>query len=374
MLSSLSGLSPLPARGRPPQRSEPPPPEWPEDGPPEVPDGHLGRKLLAGAALGLTGMGLLATAGGYVAAHAPICQTQQVVGWENGGPCVSLEVAVNGATAWRYTKAPFNLSDALDSWQTGHHRVIPAEAEAPRLGQSDQLKVVSWNLHHGLSQDSTGARPQLDTMIEQLQAENADVLLLQEVNPSDAERLADELDMQGYFATSTPVQGNLILLRPDIEVHGESVTFTTGQRPAERWGTLKDWVTGRGGQNEPRTLQILNVTMPDGREGLIWNTHHLTGTYTDEQRQEAAEVALREIHRQLRPDQLHIGGGDLNANDASSPLIRGLNQLPGVTGHQRNIDWIYASDSTHARFSGGAVDERGVMVSDHVLVRAELEL
>lgn len=318
---------------------------------------------------------MLGAAGVHAAAHLPLCQqTQQVVGWEHGQPCVSRDVAVQGATAWRYTGAPFHLKDQLDSWRTGHHQVLSAPDQAAGLGDSRDLKVVSWNLHHGLSQDATGARPQLDTMIENLQEENADLVLLQEVQPGHALKLTEALGMQGYYAMSTPVQGNMILLRPDIQVRAESVTFTTGQPAQDPLGTLKDWVTAGGGPSEPRNVQILKVEMPDGQAGLIWNTHHLTGDYSLQQKQAAADTLVSALRQNLQPGEWMVGGGDLNASGSSSPLVAGLSQLPGVTGQQRNIDWIYASDSARAQLSGQSVESGGVMVSDHPLVRADLTL
>ena len=375
MLSQLSGLSPL----TPASRISPPAPV-----PPSVPDSfqpdseprqHPGHKVLAYSMLALTGLGALGGAGVQAAAHLPICQqTQQIVGWEHGQPCVSLDLGVQGATAWRFLDAPFQLNQQLNAWQSGHHQILAAPAHAPKLGEDDQLKVVSWNLHHGLSQDRTGARPQLDTMIDQLQHEDADVVLLQEVQPKDAPRLARELNMQGYLAMSTPVQGNLILLRPDIQVQDESITYTTGNPAGRTWDTLKDWVTQGSGAAEPRNLQILRVTMPDGQQGLIWNTHHLTGDYSQEQKAAAAQSALEALNSQARPGDLIVGGGDLNASNPDSPLIEGLQHWSGVTGHQKNIDWIFASDSTHAEASSEVVSQGGVMVSDHPLVRANLSL
>jgi endonuclease/exonuclease/phosphatase family metal-dependent hydrolase len=341
----------------------------------ERPSG-AGRKWLAWSMLGLSGAGMLAGASVPVAAHLPVCQqSQQVVGWEQGRPCLASDLAVGGATARRYASLPFHLGDQMEAWRSGNHQVFAAPANAPRLGNSEeQLKVVSWNLHHGLSQDSTGARPQRDTMIEHLQREDADVVLLQEVAPGDADDLAEALGMQGYYAGSTPVQGNMILLRPDMKVNHQSVTYTTGQSGEDSWGTLKDWVFNQGGASEPRNLQILKVEMPNGQPALIWNTHHVTHQYSDQQKEAAARAMVGALRENLDYGELMVGGGDLNVSDPNHPLIQDLNQLPGVSGQQRNLDWIYASDSSQAQFSGQVVESDGIMVSDHPLVRAHLML
>jgi len=327
-------------------------------------------------AFGLLGLGSLAglgTAGLHAAATLPICQDQQqIVGWEQGHACVSMDTALQGSTAWRYAEGVFHLPGAMDSWNNHQNSVIHAPGGSQRLGESQQLKVVSWNLHHGLSQDSTGARPQLDLMVDQLQHENADVVLMQEVAPGDAARLAHDLGMQGFYAQTTAVQGNLILLRPDIHVQQQSVTFTTGQQPDSGWETLKDWVSGRGGQAEPRNLQVLRAELPDGQQATIWNTHNLTGDYTPEQRDRAARIIREKLDDSIQPGDLVVGGGDLNANNGGQAIIQQLEQIGEMRGQQHNIDWIYSS--TPGQFSGETVEHDGVMVSDHPLVRAQVDL
>jgi len=320
----------------------------------------------------LAGMALGAT---QAASHLPVCQEQQqIVGWERGQACVSLHTATQGATAARYLEGPFHLQGALDSWNNQQNAVIGAPSNSPPMVDGQELKVVSWNLHHGLSQDLTGARLQLDTMIDQLQTENADVVLLQEVAPGDAGELAESLHMQGYYAQTTAVQGNLILLRPDIQVQDQSVTFITGQQPGDGFHTLKEWVTGRGGQDEPRNLQVLKVELPGGQQATIWNTHNLTGDYTAQQRSDAARMLVDQLHQSIRPGDLVVGGGDLNAQNPSAPILTDLQELDGVKGHQHNIDWIYSSENAQAQFSSQRVELHGIMVSDHPLARATLQI
>lgn len=374
MLSPLAGCSPL--RSKPTAPPEPPAlPSTPSDEfrPQPEGSGKRGRKVLALGMLGLGTLAGLGAAGLHATATLPVCQEQQqIVGWEKGQPCVALDTALQGATAWRYANGLFHLPGALESWNSQQHTVIQAPGGAPRLGQSQELKVVSWNLHHGLSQDSSGARPQLDLMVDQLQAEDADVVLLQEVAPGQAARLADELGMQGYYAQTTAVQGNLILLRPDIHVQEQSVTFTTGEQPGGGWETLKDWVGGRGGQEEPRNLQILRAELPDGRNLTLWNTHYLTGEYTPEQREQAAHIIREQLQAHIQPGDLVVGGGDLNANNPGQAVIQELAQIEQMQGQQRNIDWIYSSAPSD--FSSQTVEHQAIMVSDHPLVRAQVDL
>ena len=374
MLSPLVGYSPLPSKPAPPAAPPAlPSPPGDEFRPQEEPSGNRGRKIVTLGLLSLGSLAGLGAAGLHAAATLPVCQNQQqIVGWENGQPCVSVDAATQGSTAWRYAKGVFHLPGALDSWNSQQNLVIQAPGGSRPLGESEQLKVVSWNLHHGLSQDSTGARPQLDLMVTQLQAEDADVLLMQEVAPGDAARLARDLEMQGYYAQTTMVQGNLILLRPDIQVHDQSVTFITGQQPGSGWDTLKQWVSGGGGQDEPRSLQILRGELPDGQPLTLWNTHYLTGDYTPEQREQAAQTIRERLDASIQTGDMVVGGGDLNANDDHQAVIRELGQIEQMRGQQHNIDWIYSSNPS--QFSSQTVEHEGVMVSDHPLVRAQVEV
>lgn len=371
MISRLVGCSPLKATPVPIPPSPPPDEPSPEAGRAR----HRGRKIVTYGMLAAGSLAGVATGLTHAAAHLPVCQEQQqIVGWEQGQPCVSLHTATQGATAWRFLDAPFHLSGAMDSWNGQQNLVLGAPGAAPRMGDSQELKVVSWNLHHGLSQDSTGARPQLDTMIDKLQQEDADVILLQEVSPGHAGQLAESLQMQGFYAQTTLVQGNLILLRPDIQVQDQTATWITGQLPGDGFHTLKEWVTGQGGQTEPRNLQVLQVELPGGQRATLWNTHNLTGDYSPQQRSDASRRLVNQLHESIRPGDLVVGGGDLNARDTSDPIIHDLQELDGVQGQQHNIDWIYSSDTAQARFSGETVQHNGLMVSDHPLVRATLQI
>lgn len=374
---SLRNLSPL---GPPPlvRRGAPSPPSVDDD----LHDAYKeadpradlqGGKWLARAGMGLTGLALLGGAAVSAGATLPVCQnTQQVVGWENTSPCVSLEAANGAATVSRYTQLPFHTGDALEGLQSGRSQLLNADAQPSNVVNSDELDVVSWNLRHGQSQQATGSRPQLPAMVETLKERAADVYLLQEVAPHDAGRIAEELGMKGYFAASSPVQGNLILLRPDMQVTGNTVAVTTGQNPEQSGKTLTDWIRNQGGASEPRNIQVLDVTLPGGREAVIWNTHNLTGEYPSEMHERASQIAVNEIQRHLQPGELVIGGGDLNARSPGHPLIDALSSLPGLQSGSEGIDWIFATNGLGMNFRSERVEANGIMVSDHVLVSARL--
>lgn len=371
---SLRQLSPLgPRRFTTPKPPAPPSRESKAE-PGEEKESHLGRKLLAAGALGLTGLSVAAGGATYAASHLPVCEgQQQIVGWENGSACVSMDVALKGATAWRYLPAAFHVDDAMHTWQSGHNLVLNGDAHGGQTA-GDELKVVSWNLHHGQSQDVTGARPQLDDIIDKLQEQHADVYLLQEVAPQHAERLAEELGMRAYFAASTPVQGNMILLDPSIHVSGDSVAVTTGQPPGQGFDTLKEWILHGGGQGEPRNIQVLDVELPGGQSAVIWNTHNLTSDYSPEMQQRAADIAVAEIQKHVDPGEIVLGGGDLNTSHGDHPLIAGLRELP-IQGQHSNIDWLYSSRGVPLEFqSERAQTGDGVMLSDHVMVRGTVNL
>lgn len=318
--------------------------------------------------LGLTALGLLGT---YAGSHLPVCNTAQVQ------LCVPESLATPSATAWRYLQAPANLVDTLESWQNHSHLVVKAPPHSQKATSSDQLKVVSWNLHHGLSQDSTGARPQLDTMVDRLESEGADIVLLQEVAPNQVDELVEGLGMQGFYAATTPVQGNLILLNPDIRVNEDHVVFTTGEQPGQALDTLVQWVSQGGGTGEPRNLQMLEVELPHGEQALIWNTHHLTGAYSDNQHQQAAQRLSSALQSEIQevPGRLVVGGGDLNAqlDQQQHPVVHHLGQIEELQSQAHRLDWIVTN--TPQQFSSEWVRQAdGTVVSDHPLVRSQVDM
>ncbi len=115
----------------------------------------------------------------------------------------------------------------LASLALGTFLVVTFNTGAGSPGEHpSQLRVVSWNLHYGVTPGYTGGPGvELDQTIEYLRAQNADVLLLQEVErgwilaggTDLLQYIADALDMNYVYAGAHDRQfGNAILSRYDI--------------------------------------------------------------------------------------------------------------------------------------------------------------
>lgn len=335
---------------------------------------HLLRKLAIGAALTTTALGAAGVGGAYVASHAPICNDPAVtVAVTDDGLCVSRDVGLAGSSAWRILSGIPHLPGAVQSQNSDHNQVFhPAPGSRPPapLMESGHLRVVTYNLHHGRSPDSEGAREQVGEMVGALRDQKADSYLLQEVDPNHVDDLVNGTGMVGYYSQTTIMQGNLLLVHPDLPVTGDSSTMLLNG-DGSALGELKDWALHGGGQ-EPRSIQTVEVKLPDGRETLLWNTHQPTDDYTDQQKIDARAVTMQVLDQQTAPGELAIGGGDMNAG-ADGSLAGELRQ-DGYDVNAFHIDFINAKNAPgKVSFDGfHLTDSHGVHLSDHPMGVAEI--
>ncbi|MCE7870536.1 endonuclease/exonuclease/phosphatase family protein [bacterium CPR1] len=331
---------------------------------------HRLRKLALGSMLALGVLGTAAGAGSYALAHAPVCAQAAPITLTDRGLCISPELGLTGAHVWRILEGIPSLPDAARGLESSRNQVTLAEGRpAWRAMEGGDLKAVTWNLHHERSRDADGARPQLEKMIQAMIDQQADVYLLQEVSPGHVNELVEGLGMHGYYSQTTLLQGNLVLVHPDLPVttHSSRVLLNDGGGLQE----LQEWALQGDGQ-EPRSLQTVEVRLPNAREALLWNTHMPTHNYTDAQRAEAREAVIEELASQADPGQLVVGGGDLNAG-ADGSLANELRQ----DGHQVHAFHI---DSINTRNAAGPVefegfklhDAQGVQISDHPMAVAKV--
>lgn len=331
---------------------------------------HRLRKLALGSMLALGVVGTAAGAGSYALAHAPVCAQAAPIALTDHGLCVSPELGVQGAHAWRILEGIPSLPDAVQGLDSSQNQVTVADSRPgwPAMEGGD-LKVVTWNLHHERSRDADGARSQLDEMIRAMKEQQADVYLLQEVSPGHVNELVEGLGMHGYYSQTTLLQGNLTLVHPDLPVttHSSRVLLNGGGGLHE----LKEWAL-QGDGEEPRSLQTVEVELPNGREALLWNTHMPTHNYTDAQRTEARQVVLEELASRADPGQLVVGGGDLN-DGADGSLANELRQ-GGHEVHAFHIDFINTRNAAGpAEFEGFKLhDGQGLQISDHPMALAEV--
>lgn len=346
-----------------------------EEGPPQK--RPLLRKLMVGAALTLTAAGAAGVGGSYVAAHAPICQdSQAAIAVENGELCVSHDLGMAGAHSWRVLSGLPSLPNALDSLSDHHnevHRPNGDQLPPAPLMQDGELTVVTFNLHHERSRDVDGARPQTDDIVQALRDQKADAYLLQEVSPDHVDDLVNGTGMVGYYSQTTFTQGNLTLVHPQLPVNGDSsqMLLHGADGLGEALGNLRDWMT-QGSGAEPRSLQTVEVQLPNGREAVLWNTHMPTHNYTPEQRAEAREGVMAALDQHTEPGHVVVGGGDINAGVDGS--LASMLREDGHETHFYNIDALNVKGHTgEVEFQGFHLDDsQGYHLSDHPMGKASI--
>ena len=237
----------------------------------------------------------------------------------------------------------------------------------------DELSVTSWNLHHSSSPGSTGSKPQLDVQIERLNEQNPDVVLLQEVNPWDAQALVDGTGKKGYYTQTTGRQGNLILVDPELEVTGNHRTTLNHDIPE---GDLLAGVkaAGANGGGEPRVAQALRIARPNSDQSIVvFNTHLSTGNATPEDRQKEQAKFKGFVDGLSGPGDAVIGGGDFNMTSGGD-LLDGFRDS-GYSVDGARIDFLASKGTT-----AGVVDSRveteasGLQISDHPIVNGHFQL
>lgn len=345
-----------------------PAPDMVELGAPAPEQGSSWKKAAALVGLGLTGLGVAA---GATALKAPVCDTSVVhVGLD--GVCVSPEVATGANHITRLLRTLPHMS-GLDDSLASHQSQLFQPSEATTRPLNDELTVSTWNLHHGDRADRLGARDQISEMIEALGDQKADVYLLQEVSPYHVEELVNGLGMNGYYAQTTPMQGNLVLVHPRLEVqanakrvvnYGEQTTLDEVSAPR----LLLDIPQGRA--SEPRVVQALRVGRPDGSTAVVWNTHLMNGGDSPEERLAQAENSFAFVDGFARPGEAVIGGGDLNSTAGSEVL--GLLGSHAYEAQGARIDWFGARGGELTTDVSQPTSDSGDPLSDHPSVIARL--
>ncbi len=321
-------------------------------------------------ALSLLGGGL--GLAGYAAQNLPLCETA-VVSVQSGSVCVSPQASTAASGAYRVARGVPHRNEAVRDLASTTNRVFhpnsPREAAAP----DGELSVVSWNLHHGLSRDADGARPQLSQQIEQLNAEGAEVHLLQEVNPWDVQSIVDGTGMVGYFSQTNGRQGNMILVAPELEVSGNSrLTVNHDLAPGDL-GAARS-VVGLGGGGEPRAVQAVRVSEAGSSDNiLVFNTHLSTGSASPEARLQEGQLLHDFLKDQSQSGDIIIGGGDFNQG-AQGPLVQDLKD-DGYAVDGARIDWLAANGAAPVRVEHETLySPAGPQLSDHPIVRGEFRL
>lgn len=330
-----------------------------------------GRAARVGKAAGLAllaGVGLASSVAGaasFAAQHLPLCEAEtSMVAWSEGQVCVSAELSTTAEAGLRGARGFLHRDGARHDLAASASRVLQP-AQPIHREPDGELTVNTWNLHHGTGQDSDGARPQLDLQIQTIVKTDADVDLLQEITPWHAQRLVDGTGKVGYYSQSTPRQGNLILVSPELEVsENHRVTLNHEITSQDQAAQVMDNIKG----TEPRQAQLLRLRGEDtgGQDLAVFNTHLSTGTATPADRAAESEMLVKFLERHVAPDQFMVGGGDLN-NRKDQGIVADLAQEYHLEG--ASIDWLASGGVTPLEIRASdhhALD--GTRLSDHPMV------
>jgi endonuclease/exonuclease/phosphatase family metal-dependent hydrolase len=309
---------------------------------------------------------------GLAARHLPVCEAESgFVGVQQDRLCVSPDLSTNVDAIYRGARGQFHRGDAIEDLASGTNRVLQPDAPAARVPDGE-FTVNSWNLHHGTSQNQTGARDQLDIQIDRLNESDADVDLLQEILPWHAQTIVNGTGKVGYYSQTTPRQGNLILVSPDLTVT-ENARLTLNHQVENTRQAEK--VVGKESGEEPRAAQFIHLRGEDtdGKTVAVFNTHLSTGSASKEARAAEHQVLEKLIDAHLEETDILVGGGDLNTRDGQD-IVQTLKDR-GLRVEGARIDWLVTDHSGTSEVKRVDVrTEDGTYVSDHPLVEGRYEL
>lgn len=304
---------------------------------------------------------------GYAAQHLPLCETEASwVAIQDGQICVTGELSTAADGVYRTVRGQFHRGDAVEDLTSETNRVLQPDNPRVDLGQDGELTVSTWNLHHGTSQNKDGARDQLDLQIETINETNADIDLLQEILPWQAQELVNGTGKVGYYTQTTTRQGNLILVDPSLEVT-ENHRATLNHVIEDKGDAASVVHLTKGG--EPRVAQLLKVKGEDtqGRDVTIFNTHLSTGSSSPEARQRESEVFQTFVESHIGEDGVFVGGGDLNMG-AGRGIVKSFEES-GYRVEGASIDWLVSDNVSGVSLQAGDVrTSDGTRISDHPLV------
>ncbi|MGF9663240.1 endonuclease/exonuclease/phosphatase family protein [Arthrobacter crystallopoietes] len=252
----------------------------------------------------------------------------------------------------------------------------PAQADAP----ADEVRVMSFNIHHG----ADGAdNLDLERIARDIEASGSDIIGLQEVDnhwstrsdfEDQAAWLADRLDMHYAYAANLdrePAEGQterrqygtaILSEYPILDSENHLLTnLEYAQRPTEQRGLLE---------------AVINI---EGNHVSFYNTH------LDHQRSEQRQSQVKEILAVAEESELpSVLVGDLNAVPSApemQDIMTGFTDVFAALGQDdaytypveepdRRIDYILTSDDIEAE----AAEVIDTTSSDHLPIVADLSI
>ena len=233
-------------------------------------------------------------------------------------------VLIDGAK--RTSRGVAHTHTAVNDLTSEKNRVFHPDTPVSRrqVRPDGEVRVSSWNLHHGTSPDSQGASNTLAQQITELKRAQSDVIVLQEVLPWQVEEIVNKTGMVGYYSQTTARQGNMILLDPALKVEGNHrQTLNYDLQKGDTWDALKaSWET-KG--DEPRAAQALTIRRPDGKGNFtVFNTHLSSGSASPQDRAAESQKFQQFVARTSR-EGAAVGGGDFNMGRNNS-MLEGFRQ------------------------------------------------
>lgn len=208
--------------------------------------------------------------------------------------------------------------------------------ELSPMVEYDTLRIMTYNIFHG---ETTAGKIDMDLFAEIIQAENPDLVALQEVDVNcrrsgsidQVKELADRTDMQGYFCKFIDYQG------------GEYGSAILSRLPVETFSTWPMYNNG----GEQRAFGVIKVQLEGGRS-VYFNSSHLSNR-SHERASQISEI-IDYYNKQLNRQPL-IVCGDLNTEAHAAdmlPLLREFkvadtrlnNTFSTRTGMRKKIDFI----------------------------------
>lgn len=243
--------------------------------------------------------------------------------------------------------------------------------------QDDNLKIMSYNIHHANPPDRPGVID-LESIAKIIVETDPDLVALQEVDKftnrsgakiNQTQRLASLTNMNGYFAKAMNYDGGeygvAILSRFQIE---DSAKLTL---PVD--STLK------GSAGEPRVLTSVKITMPEGQK-IYFGSTHLDSFHKDNR-----ILQMRKIIENLSDlDYPIIIAGDFNATPDSeeiqlmldnfrSTCLDNCKPTASAENPTRTIDYVfYKSEAEFNIKKYEVLDSK--KASDHLPVIVEMQI
>jgi endonuclease/exonuclease/phosphatase family metal-dependent hydrolase len=219
------------------------------------------------------------------------------------------------------------------------HEVVPwllacllalAWATCARAELPAEIRVLTYNIHHGEGVDGNFDLPRIADVIKSV---SPDLVALQEVDQGTAR--SSGVDQPAELARLT---GMHVVFGRNIDFEGGGYgTAVLSRLPVKAHSSMKlrSFYAGTPEQPEQRGVQIVEIGA-SGEEGLVFLCTHLD--YRPDQRERMASAeAINELATKYGGERLMILAGDLNA-EPQSRVMREFQKRWKIAGVETQAD------------------------------------